>query len=63
MKCKRCGRNFDIDEARNDFNYFFEGEENYDSYYSESDRMCGTCAIWEVNIDLTGEEPDYSSVW
>lgn len=63
MKCKRCGRDFDIDEARETFNYFFENEEDYDEYYTKRDRMCGTCAIWEVHVDMTGEEPDYDSVW
>lgn len=63
MKCRNCGCDFDIDEARSTFNYFYEGTENYDSYYSPSDRMCGTCAINDFHIQSTGEEADFENVW
>lgn len=45
-RCIECGCEFDVDEAREYYNWKFNDKVDYDEQYPECD-MCGYCAVSE----------------
>lgn len=54
--CVSCGKEFDLEEARSDFNRHFRKERyKYDDAYPEEDDLrCGDCAIYDMESGLSG---------
>jgi len=65
MICTRCGAEFDVDEARDEYNSEFDGSISYDEEYDGD--VCANCAISEANsymnvgkaIDMMNGDADY----
>lgn len=67
MKCVACDCKFDIDEARDEYNSYFDDDcIDYDEDYPDHN-LCGDCAIAETEsnintgkaIDMVNGEDDY----
>ncbi|MFF3774323.1 hypothetical protein [Streptomyces sp. NPDC002232] len=43
-KCVECETEFEIEDARSEYDREFNGDPNFDDYYAEGN-LCGRCAV------------------
>lgn len=49
--CGQCGADFEVDDARSEFDVEFDGDPTYDDIY-EDGGVCGDCAIAETSSNI-----------
>ncbi|WP_159599125.1 hypothetical protein [Agromyces humi] len=49
-KCVRCGKEFDVDDSREEFNDEFDGDVDYDEEYAGE--VCANCAIPDTESNI-----------
>lgn len=50
--CSRCGKSFDVDDARSEYDDYFSGQGI--TYDEDGDGMCAECAIADTSDGLSG---------
>lgn len=50
--CSRCGKSFDVDDARSEYDSHFAGEGI--TYDEAGEGMCAECAIADTNDGISG---------
>lgn len=59
VKCRVCGKEFDISKVRASYNKYYDGDVDYDEQYPEND-YCYLCAITETDTYLdAGRDREY----
>lgn len=49
-QCGNCGKPFDVDDAREEYNAEFQGDPDYDEH---AEGLCGPCALEEVGSNIS----------